>query len=145
MGHRRDGRGGDCEEVIRYIDLVRKHGAAWMAHDTQVGTSISSATRRRTESGMHPLLFAVAMQSCTYVSVPFRNRPYTDGTRLLHTPEQWAAGAGLLGGAPMFSLYDVEPPLVCGAERTVCFRALGQRVRLTGVRLLQLSHPLAPL
>jgi hypothetical protein len=94
---------------------------------------------------MLPLLFAVAMRSSTYVWVPFRNRAYSDGTRLLHTPEQWAAGAGLLGGVPMFSLYDVEPPLVCGSERTVCFRALGQRVRLAGVRLLQLSHPLAPL
>ena len=87
---------------------------------------------------MYPLLFAVAMQSPTYVSVPFRNIPYSYGTRLLHTPEQWGAGAGLLVGAPMFSLYDVEPPLVFGSERTVCFRALGQRVRLTGVRFSQL-------
>ena len=83
-----------------------------------------AATLRR-----HPTIEQLSM-STAYVSIPFRGVNVGDAVRLIHSPEQWAAGACLFGGLQTFIIYAVTPPEVYGNEHTVSFRAMGHLVRL---------------
>ena len=54
-------------------------------------------------------------------SVPLPDIPVSDGVSLLHEPERWAGGAGLLIGVPSFKIRKVSMPLVSEKECMVNF------------------------
>ena len=54
-------------------------------------------------------------------SVPLPDVPVSDGVSLLHEPERWAGGAGLLIGVPPFKIRKVSMPLVSEKECMVNF------------------------
>ena len=68
----------------------------------------------------------------TLISLQFPTTPVRRMTDILHHPEAWAAGAGLMAGVPMFQLRDVQGPLTLNKESMVRFDVLGQSVRLMG-------------
>ena len=53
-------------------------------------------------------------------------------THLLHSPEAWANGAGLMAGVQSFELRDVKGPLSLSGEHMVWFDIMGHPVRLIG-------------
>ena len=79
---------------------------------------------------------APAMKA-TRVVIPFKGVRLEDAVSLIHSPERWASGAGLMSGIDPFLYYGVSGPFVCGPERMLTFRALGHCVRLMGYRRRQ--------
>lgn len=68
----------------------------------------------------------------TLISLQFPYTPVKTMTKIIHQPEAWATGAGLMAGVPMFHLRDVQGPLTLNRESMVRFDVLGQSVRLMG-------------
>ena len=73
------------------------------------------------------------------LSVPVPGVPVSAGVALLHEPERWAGGAGLLIGVPPFRIRKVSAPLVSDEECMVHFEAEipcnnGQRYDVKSVR-----------
>lgn len=81
---------------------------------------------------MIPLLFAAA--TTTMISLNFPTAKVSEGCRLIHSPEQWASGAGLIVGVTPFAIRGVSGPTCYGKECMVNFEGLGQRFRLIGKR-----------
>ena len=68
----------------------------------------------------------------TVVGFEFYHVPPSKGMRLLHSPEQWGTGVGLMAGIPSFQVVGVKGPLTLNKESMVQFDVLGQRLRLIG-------------
>ena len=66
------------------------------------------------------------------IGLNFPNVPVKDGYSLIHSPEKWAAGAGVVCGLGRFDLRDVRGPVCCGKQCMVQFDALGRRFLLLG-------------
>lgn len=75
---------------------------------------------------MYPL-FALSM-----IGMNFPHLDVCDGCRLIHSPEQWASGAGLMLGVSTFDLRGIKGPVCCGKECMVQFDGVGRRFRLVG-------------
>ena len=68
-----------------------------------------------------PTAFAYAPVLHYSFSVPLHGVPVSDVVSLLHEPERWAGGAGLLIGVPPFKIRKVSTPLVSEKECMVGF------------------------
>jgi hypothetical protein len=68
----------------------------------------------------------------TTIAIKFPDVLVKDGCRLIHSPEKWASGAGIMLGVSQFHLRDVRGPLCYGKECVIQFDAMGQRFRLIG-------------
>ena len=69
----------------------------------------------------------------TLIGLTFNHVPASRGVSLLHSPEKWAAGAGLMAGIPPFRIWGVKGPFVVGKECMVELNTQGlmqQRLRL---------------
>lgn len=72
------------------------------------------------------------MKSDLYVNVHFKDVMLGDAIRVIHSPERWATGVGIMAGLPTFTPSDVEGPLIYGDECMVRFGAFGSTLRLIG-------------
>ena len=72
------------------------------------------------------------MKSELYVSVKFNDVMLGDAIRMIHSPERWGIGAGLMAGLSTFVPRDIEGPLIYGDECMVHFNAFGSNIRLIG-------------
>ena len=72
------------------------------------------------------------LSAASMICLNFPKAKVFDGCRLIHSPEQWASGAGLMAGISAFDLRDVRGPTCYGKECMVQFDAVGQRFRLIG-------------
>jgi hypothetical protein len=62
----------------------------------------------------------------TMIGINFPHVQPNDAFRLIHSPEKWAAGAGLMLGVGRFALRDVRGPTCYGKECMVHFDAMGK-------------------
>ena len=73
------------------------------------------------------------IQWMTLIGVTFKDVPVRLGVSLLHSPEKWASGAGLMAGISPFRIEDVKGPFILGKECMVELTTQGlihQRLRL---------------
>lgn len=66
------------------------------------------------------------------LGLQFPHTPPTTCTQLLHSPDVWANGAGLMAGIPSFEISEVQGPIRLNKECMVRFNVLGHPVRLIG-------------
>jgi hypothetical protein len=64
-------------------------------------------------------------------SLTFTNQPYSKAIKLLHSPLQWAEGAGVLLGLPVFNVTQVHGPFIVGNRKMLQLCAVERESKQT--------------